>query len=280
MSVEIIDIIKTGQLSKFKEFLAQEQISENDLRNNNVTTTITSCIAISIQYQKYDIYKYLLDIIIDENVFIDYKIRKISEDFLKMFIYLSIKYYNGSDIFIRYLISDKKVQVPYVSLYISAKLGHFDLVKYFFDNGSIITSKTIDIAASNKHFDIVLFLIGKISNDPSLITTETISNIFSFGPLNLIEYIINIKNINIEKYSVRLLFENNRKDIIVYLISKNILPDVGTYAVRDAYENKHYDLVYFLLKQRFPVDITCDYIIECTNLLKQEGIIVNNVPYY
>ena len=281
------NIIKTSSsLLKFKDYLDQNQILENEIRESR---SINTFIALSIQHQKYEIFQYLIDIIIptiDETSFIDYKIRKTSMETLKLFVYIAIKYYNGFDGFIRYLISVKKIPIHSIIINIAAKNGYIDIVKYLFDNGSIVNIKSIHVASENGHFDIVYFLMNKISNDCSLIYSRTINNIFLNGPLYLIEFILNInksintKNINIDKYSIRLLFEHGRKDIIKSLIEKNLLPDIGPYAVRDAYENKHYDLVEFLLKHRFPVDITSDFIIECSNSLKKEGIIVNNIPYY
>jgi len=272
--IDLINIAKSGSVSSLKELGLERELKESYI--------INSLIAISIQYQKYDIFQYLIDLkvpTLDETIFIDYRIRNISPETLTRFIYLTIKYYNGFDNFLRYLITVKKVPIPTVALSLCAKHGFLDLVKLLFENGLIISIKSVQIASNNGHFDIVYFLLSKISTDFSVVPRSIINNIFEKGPLYLVEFIIRNHKC-LEKDSVRLLFENGRKDIIMSLIEKNLLPDIGSYAIRDAYENKHFDLVYFLLKQRFPVDITSDYIVSCSNLLKKEGIIVNNVPYY
>lgn len=283
-SSSVIELIKNAHNYTNQDGIYYEI---RDIIEKRLSGVLTSEIAVSIQYDQYEIFTYLLDnYITDSDSFIDYKLRTVYTE-PQIFIYIVIKYYNSqkSDSkfrYIKYLVENKAILIPDSAIYIASKNGHLELVKYLFINGGHILQKSILVAAENSHFDIVHFLIDKINKTD--LNPKIIDNIFIKGPESLIKYIFNLqlkKSLKIDKNSLRYLFEKGRFDIIKNLLESSIpLIDIGPYAVRDSYENKHYDLVYFLLKQRFPVDITNDFIIDAEKKLLTEGIFVNNVEYF
>jgi len=273
--MNILQLVRENNLEEISKTIRNLQTIEPD-----DYVKISSAIAVSIQYSHFEIFKFLLDILIPNNSFIDFKLRSSIQP-ANIFIYISVKYYNGNKDFLNYLIKNKSLPIPPIAIYLASKNNNLSLVKYLFDNGSSIPIRAIRVGAMLGYFDIVYFLIQKISSDSSRLPQEIITNIFSRGSIELIRYLL--KNpLMASKINIRLLFEYGRLDIIKDLLYNHQFPidHIKPYALREAYDNKHFELFEFLLKERFPLDITNDYIKELVLKLTNNGIMVNKVEYH
>ena len=150
---------------------------------------------------------------------------------------------NGHLDIVKYLVDEKKIDIPESAVYRAVKNGHLDVVKYLVDEkGQDISVDSVFFAAANGHLDMVKYLVGKGKS----IDGEEVSNAAKNGHLDIVKYLVE-KGAKISDNTVYVAAQDGHLDVLKYLVGEKGV-NINS-AAEDAVKNDHLDVVKYLVEK-------------------------------